>query len=107
MNFRNRNLAWYQDFKYLSPANICLKVRGAEDDHALWRETCAQLRTLMKEIFDLKMKKGDSGEISERRIQVCPFDVDLFTSHSFSIASRQIGSSHVLMLLTPIVRCRS
>merc|ERR1719450_559763 len=45
------------------------EVRGAEEDHALWRETCAQLRTLMKEIFDLKMKKGDSGEISERRIQ--------------------------------------
>ena len=45
------------------------EVRGADDDHALWRETCAELRGLMKEIFDLKMKKGDSGEISERRIQ--------------------------------------
>ena len=107
MNSRNRNLAWYQGFKYLSPANICLQVRGAEEDHALWRETCAQLRTLMKEIFDLKMKKGDSGEISERRIQVCPFNVDPFTAHLISFASEQIGSSHVLMLLTPIVRCRS
>ena len=45
-------------------------MRGADDDHALWRETCGELRGLMKEIFDLKMKKGDSGEISERRIQV-------------------------------------
>jgi len=45
------------------------EVRGADDDHALWRETCGELRALMKEIFDLKMKKGDSGEISERRIQ--------------------------------------
>ena len=78
-------------------------MRGAEDDHALWRETCAQLRTLMKEIFDLKMKKGDSGEISERRIQVGPFDLDLLTSHLFRIASGKFGSSHVLMLLTTIV----
>ena len=28
----------------------------------------------MKEIFDLKMKKGDGGEISERRIQVSGYD---------------------------------
>ena len=28
------------------------------------------MNILLKEIFDLKMKKGDSGEISERRIQV-------------------------------------
>ena len=82
-------------------------MRGAEEDHALWRETCAQLRTLMKEIFDLKMKKGDNGEISERRIQVGPYDVDLFSSHLFSIASGINGSSHVLMLLTTIVRYKS
>ena len=85
-----------------------MKVRGAEDDHALWRETCAQLRTLMKEIFDLKMKKGDSGEISERRIQVCTFDVDLFTSQYCLRKNWFLSCAEsLLMLLTAIVRFRS
>jgi hypothetical protein len=44
--------------------------RSPDSDHAIWRETCAELRSLMKEIFDMKMKKGDGGDISERRIQV-------------------------------------
>ena len=35
---------------------------------------CIVLHILMKEIFDLKMKKGDGGEISERRIQVSGYD---------------------------------
>ena len=88
MKFRKRNFAWYQDFKYFSPANNCLQVRGAEDDHALWRETCAQLRTLMKEIFDLKMKKGDSGEISERRIQVVLL-IWIYSHHTYFVLPQE------------------
>lgn len=43
--------------------------RSASSDLALWKETCSEVRGLMKEIFELKMKKGSAGEISEKRIQ--------------------------------------
>jgi hypothetical protein len=44
--------------------------RNPDSDHVIWRDTCGELRSLMKQIFDMKMKKGDGGDISERRIQV-------------------------------------
>jgi len=44
--------------------------RDAVGDHAIWRQTCSDLRGIMKQIFELKMKKGAcSVDISELRIQ--------------------------------------
>ena len=43
--------------------------RSGENDLRLWRETCGELRGLMKEIFELKIKKGSKAEVEERRIQ--------------------------------------
>ena len=63
----------------------------ADDDGQKLSE--AQCEVKMKEIFDLKTKKGDSGEISERRIQVGPYDVDLFTSQLFKSRTNCFSSS--------------
>jgi len=35
----------------------------------VWKDTCGELRGLMKDIFDLKMKSASASEISEKRIQ--------------------------------------
>jgi len=43
--------------------------RAASADHGLWKETCGEVRSLMKDIFELKMKKGSAADIAEKRIQ--------------------------------------
>ena len=45
------------------------KGEPKQTDLRLWRETCGELRGLMKEIFELKIKKGSKAEVEERRIQ--------------------------------------
>jgi len=44
------------------------ETRSASSDQTLWMETCAELRGMMKEIFDLKMKKSQPADIQEKRI---------------------------------------
>ena len=45
------------------------KQRSGENDLRLWKETCGELRDLMKDIFELKMKNTSQGEITEKKIQ--------------------------------------
>ena len=45
------------------------KQRPGETDLKLWKETCGELRDLMKDIFELKMKNVSQGEITEKKIQ--------------------------------------
>ena len=43
--------------------------RSGENDLKLWRETCGELRGLMKDVFELKLKNGQQAEITEKKIQ--------------------------------------
>jgi len=44
--------------------------RPPDKDLELWKGTCGELRTLLKDIFDIKTKNGGSQtEVSEKRIQ--------------------------------------
>ena len=45
------------------------RQRPGENDLKLWKETCGELRDLMKDIFELKMKNVSQGEITEKKIQ--------------------------------------
>jgi len=45
------------------------EARPASKDLELWKETCGELRSLMKDIFDLKMKASSTTDITEKRIQ--------------------------------------
>ena len=45
------------------------KQRPGETDLKLWKETCGELRDLMKDIFELKMKNVSQSEITEKKIQ--------------------------------------
>ena len=45
------------------------KQRSGENDLRLWKETCGELRDLMKDIFEQKMKNTSQGEITEKKIQ--------------------------------------
>ena len=45
------------------------KQRSGENDLKLWKETCGEVRDLMKDIFELKMKNVSQGEITEKKIQ--------------------------------------
>lgn len=44
-------------------------TRSASRDHEHWKEICGELRTFMKEIFEMKIKKSAASDISEKRIQ--------------------------------------
>ena len=45
------------------------RQRSGGTDLTLWKETCGELRDLMKDIFELKMKNVSQGEITEKKIQ--------------------------------------
>eukprot|EP00092_Neocalanus_flemingeri_P094704 GFUD01120435.1.p1 GENE.GFUD01120435.1~~GFUD01120435.1.p1 ORF type:complete len:711 (+),score=250.43 GFUD01120435.1:40-2172(+) len=45
------------------------EARPAEKDLELWKETCGELRSLMKDIFELKTKNSSPSEVTEKRIQ--------------------------------------
>jgi len=45
------------------------EARPADKDLELWKETCGELRSLMKDIFEFKTKGNSASEIIEKRIQ--------------------------------------
>ena len=45
------------------------ETRSGETDLNLWRNTCGELRNLMKDIFELKIKNNSPSDVSEKRIQ--------------------------------------
>jgi len=45
------------------------EARPADKDLELWQETCGELRSLMKDIFELKTKNSSPTEVTEKRIQ--------------------------------------
>jgi len=45
------------------------ETRSADKDLELWKETCGELRSLMKDIFELKTKSGSASDLIEKRIQ--------------------------------------
>ena len=45
------------------------ETRSGETDLHLWRNTCGELRNLMKDIFELKIKNNSPSDVSEKRIQ--------------------------------------
>jgi len=45
------------------------EARPASKDLELWKETCGELRSLMKDIFELKTKSSSPAELTEKRIQ--------------------------------------
>ena len=45
------------------------ETRSGETDLNVWRNTCGELRNLMKDIFELKIKNNPPSDVSEKRIQ--------------------------------------
>lgn len=45
------------------------EARPADKDLELWKETCGELRSLMKDIFELKTKNSSPVDVTEKRIQ--------------------------------------
>ena len=43
--------------------------RSGEADLKLWQDICGELRSLMKDIFEMKIKNQSQSDISEKRIQ--------------------------------------
>lgn len=43
--------------------------RSGDTDLNLWKETCGELRSLMKDIFEMKIKNNAPSDIAEKRIQ--------------------------------------
>ena len=47
------------------------ETRSGDADLKMWKDTCGELRSLMKDIFEMKTKKaGAGGDVTEKRIQV-------------------------------------
>ena len=45
------------------------ETRSGDSDLQMWKDICGELRGLMKDIFEMKIKGASQSEISEKRIQ--------------------------------------
>ena len=55
--------------KILTLENEESETRSGDSDLRLWKETCGELRSLMKDIFELKIKSSSPADVAEKRIQ--------------------------------------
>ena len=55
--------------KILTLENEESETRSGDSDLRLWKETCGELRSLMKDIFELKIKSSSTTDVAEKRIQ--------------------------------------
>ena len=45
------------------------ETRSGDTDLTMWKNICGELRGLMKDIFEMKIKGGSQADIAEKRIQ--------------------------------------
>lgn len=45
------------------------ETRSGDADLKMWKDTCGELRSLMKDIFEMKIKNGAQSDVTEKRIQ--------------------------------------
>ena len=45
------------------------ETRSGDTDLKMWKDLCGELRGLMKDIFEMKIKGGSQADIAEKRIQ--------------------------------------